>query len=42
VPAPPGASQHRPRRIVEFFSENLERYLRGEEPLNIIDKRRGF
>lgn len=37
-----GASQHRPRMIVEFFSENLTRYLRGERPLNIIDKRRGF
>ncbi|NJN83511.1 MAG: hypothetical protein HC802_15330 [Caldilineaceae bacterium] len=37
-----GASQHRPRMIVEFFSENLTRYLQGERPRNIIDKRRGY
>ncbi|HXF63173.1 MAG TPA: D-2-hydroxyacid dehydrogenase [Caldilineaceae bacterium] len=37
-----GASQHRPRKVFEFFMQNLERYLRGERPLNIIDKRRGF
>ena len=37
-----GASQHRPQRIFEFFSENLERYLSGETPVNIIDKRRGY
>ncbi|GIV78153.1 D-2-hydroxyacid dehydrogenase [Litorilinea aerophila] len=37
-----GASQHRPRMVFEFFLQNLERYLRGERPLNIIDKRRGF
>ena len=37
-----GASQHRPRMIFEFFMQNLERYLNGEKPLNVIDKRRGF
>jgi len=37
-----GASQHRPRMIFEFFLQNLERYLRGEKPANLIDKRRGF
>ncbi len=37
-----GASQHRPRMIVEFFQQNLARYLRGEQPLNLVDKRRGF
>lgn len=37
-----GASQHRPRKIFEFFMENLERYLDGERPRNIVDKRRGF
>jgi phosphoglycerate dehydrogenase-like enzyme len=37
-----GASQHRPRKIFEFFCAQLERYLRGETPLNIVDKRRGF
>jgi len=37
-----GASQHRPRKLYEFFLANLERYLNGEQPLNVIDKRRGF
>jgi phosphoglycerate dehydrogenase-like enzyme len=37
-----GASQHRPRMVFEFFLQNLERYLNGEKPLNVIDKRRGF
>lgn len=37
-----GASQHRPRKIFEFFMANLERYLQGEKPVNVIDKRRGF
>jgi D-2-hydroxyacid dehydrogenase (NADP+) len=37
-----GASQHRPRKIFEFFMHNLERYIKGERPLNIVDKRRGF
>ncbi len=37
-----GASQHRPRETFEFFYQNLERYLKGEKPLNIIDKGRGF
>jgi phosphoglycerate dehydrogenase-like enzyme len=37
-----GASQHRPRKVFEFFSQNLARYLKGEKPLNLIDKRRGF
>ncbi len=37
-----GASQHRPRMVFEFFLQNLERYLRGEKPVNVIDKRRGY
>jgi phosphoglycerate dehydrogenase-like enzyme len=37
-----GASQHRPRMVFEFFHQNLERYLKGEKPLCVIDKRRGF
>lgn len=37
-----GASQHRPRKIFEFFCAQLERYLKGEQPLNIVDKQRGF
>jgi phosphoglycerate dehydrogenase-like enzyme len=37
-----GASQHRPRKVFEFFMQNLERYLNGKRPLNVIDKRRGY
>jgi len=37
-----GASQHRPRETFEFFYQNLTRYLKGEKPLNLIDKHRGF
>ncbi|NKB65475.1 MAG: D-2-hydroxyacid dehydrogenase [Candidatus Latescibacteria bacterium] len=37
-----GASQHRPRKTFEFFHDNLGRYLRGEEVLNVVDKQRGF
>ncbi len=37
-----GASQHRPRKIFEFFCEQLERYLQGQQPLNIVDTTRGF
>ena len=37
-----GASQHRPREVFEFFQQQLERYLKGETPRNIIDKRRGY
>jgi len=37
-----GASQHRPKRLYTFFLENLERYLKGEKPLNVVDKRKGY
>jgi phosphoglycerate dehydrogenase-like enzyme len=37
-----GASQHRPRMVFEFFLQNLERYLQGQRPQNMIDKRRGY
>ncbi len=37
-----GASQHRPGVIVRFFQEQLQRYLNGERPRNVIDKRRGY
>lgn len=37
-----GASQHRPRKIYEFFCDNLSRYLRGDEPLNLVDKVAGY
>jgi D-2-hydroxyacid dehydrogenase (NADP+) len=37
-----GSSQHRPRMVFEFFRDNLERYLKGEELVNIIGKKRGY
>jgi phosphoglycerate dehydrogenase-like enzyme len=37
-----GASQHRPRKQFEFFCQNLERYLKGEQPLNLVDKHKGY
>lgn len=37
-----GASQHRPRMVFEFFLKNLERYLKGERPVAIVDKRKGY
>ena len=37
-----GGSQHRMRRVTEFFLDNLERYLKGEELKNIVNKQLGF
>jgi phosphoglycerate dehydrogenase-like enzyme len=37
-----GASQHRPRQVLEFFRENLRRFVAGEPLLNVVDKQRGF
>ena len=37
-----GSSQHRPRKIYEFFCAQLARYLKGERVLNIIDKKKGY
>ncbi len=37
-----GGSQHRARRITEFFLDNLERYLKGEALKNIVNKQLGF
>jgi phosphoglycerate dehydrogenase-like enzyme len=37
-----GASQHRHRQIIDFFKQNLQRYLAGEPLRNVVDKRRGF
>jgi phosphoglycerate dehydrogenase-like enzyme len=37
-----GASQHRPRKVFEFFMQNLNRYVNGQKPVNIIDKRKGY
>ena len=37
-----GASQHRPRRAIEFFCDNLKRYIKGEPLKNVVDKQLGF
>jgi phosphoglycerate dehydrogenase-like enzyme len=37
-----GASQHRHRQIIDFFKQNLGRYLAGEPLRNVVDKQRGF
>ncbi len=42
TPHAAGGSQHRIRRITEFFLDNLERYLKGEELKNVVDKKLGF
>jgi len=42
TPHAAGTSQHRPRRTVEFFCDNLRRYLAGEPLRNVVDKRKGF
>ncbi|MFH1568997.1 MAG: D-2-hydroxyacid dehydrogenase [Gemmatimonadota bacterium] len=42
TPHQAGASQHRERVTFEFFAANLERYLRGQPLLNVIDKQRGY
>lgn len=42
TPHAAGDSQHRMRRITEFFLDNLERYLKGEALKNVVDKQLGF
>ena len=42
TPHAAGGSQHRMRRITEFFLDNLERYLKGEDLKNVVDKKLGF
>ncbi len=37
-----GGSQHRMRRVTEFFLDNLERYLKGEGLKNVVNKQLGF
>ena len=37
-----GGSQHRMRRVTDFFLDNLERYLKGEELRNVVNKELGF
>lgn len=37
-----GATPHYDDRAVELFCENLRRYLRGEELLNLVDRDKGY
>ncbi len=37
-----GQSKHRIDAMTEFFCDNLQRYLRGESLVNLVDKRLGF
>jgi phosphoglycerate dehydrogenase-like enzyme len=37
-----GVSRHRMRRLVQFFAENLERYVKGQPLLNLVDQRKGY
>ena len=37
-----GASHHRPRKVYEFFAAQLERYVKGKQVLNIVNKRKGY
>jgi phosphoglycerate dehydrogenase-like enzyme len=42
TPHTAGASQHRGRRNLERFCENLRRYRAGEELIGVVDKQAGF
>ena len=37
-----GASTQKDRRCVEILRENVLRFQRGEELINLVDKRRGY
>ena len=36
------SSPHLEERVIELFLDNLRRLVRGEELLNVVDKRRGY
>ena len=42
TPHAAGGSQHRPRRTIEFFCENIKRYMKGEPLNNVVRKDLGF
>ena len=42
TPHAAGGSQHRPRRTIEFFCDNLKRYMAGESLNNVVRKDLGF
>lgn len=42
TPHTAGSSALRPRRLIDFFCENLRRHLDGRPLLNVVDKRKGY
>lgn len=42
TPHAAGGSQHRPRRTIEFFCDNIRRYKAGEPLQNVVRKTLGF
>ncbi len=42
TPHAAGGSQHRPRRTIEFFCDNIKRYMKGEPLNNVVRKDLGF
>ena len=42
TPHTAGASSEKERRCVEILHENLQRFVRGEELVNLVDKRLGY
>ena len=42
TPHAAGGSQHRPRRTIEFFCDNIRRYKAGEPLKNVVRKTLGF
>jgi D-3-phosphoglycerate dehydrogenase len=37
-----GISSHRVRKLIEFFCENLRRYVAGQPLVNLVDQKRGY
>ncbi len=42
TPHAAGSSALRPQRLMDFFCENLRRYLAGQPLMNVVDKKRGY
>jgi phosphoglycerate dehydrogenase-like enzyme len=37
-----GWGPERQRRLIEFFAENVRRYVHGLPLINVVDKQRGY
>ncbi|MSS72310.1 MAG: D-2-hydroxyacid dehydrogenase [Candidatus Latescibacteria bacterium] len=42
TPHAAGSSALRPKRLMDFFCENLRRHLAGQPLMNVVDKKRGY